>query len=224
MTVSPKAMQRCGFAVASVFLALAASALSGRLSSAETPKATLPQKSGDRITVSPDQLHQIVVRPVEQCAFPVIKPGIGQIAFNEDVSSVVLTPFSGRVTKLLVKVGENVKRGDPLFELESPEVVQAQTDLIAAVHGLGKSRSQLALAKRTLDRQSSLIAGNATSIRDLDQAKADFAAAEADVKTALETIREAFAEEIESDAYGRDAAVAVDIAKRYMSFKQSKTA
>ncbi len=32
----------------------------------------------------------------------------------------------------------------------------------------------------------------------------------------------AFAEEIESDAYGRDAATAVDIAKRYMVFKNSK--
>lgn len=32
----------------------------------------------------------------------------------------------------------------------------------------------------------------------------------------------AFAEEIESDAYGRDAATAVDIAKKYMAFKNSK--
>jgi methanogenic corrinoid protein MtbC1 len=36
-------------------------------------------------------------------------------------------------------------------------------------------------------------------------------------------VSEAFAEEIESDAYGRDAAVAVDIAKRYMKFKQQKS-
>lgn len=35
-------------------------------------------------------------------------------------------------------------------------------------------------------------------------------------------LSEAFAEEIESDAYGRDAATAVDIAKKYMAFKNSK--
>jgi 5-methyltetrahydrofolate--homocysteine methyltransferase len=35
-------------------------------------------------------------------------------------------------------------------------------------------------------------------------------------------VSEAFAEEIESDAYGRDAAVAVDIAKRYMAHKQGR--
>ena len=35
-------------------------------------------------------------------------------------------------------------------------------------------------------------------------------------------VGEAFAEEIESDAYGRDAATAVDIAKKYMAFKNSR--
>jgi 5-methyltetrahydrofolate--homocysteine methyltransferase len=33
-------------------------------------------------------------------------------------------------------------------------------------------------------------------------------------------VSEAFAEDIESDAYGRDAAVAVEIAKKYMAFRQ----
>ena len=35
-------------------------------------------------------------------------------------------------------------------------------------------------------------------------------------------VSEGFAEEIESDAYGRDAATAVDIAKKYMAFKNGK--
>ena len=90
------------------------------------------------------------------------KPAIGQIAFNEDASTVVLTPFSGRVTRLIAKIGDEVKRGDPLFEIDSPEVVQAQTDLIAAVQALEKAKSQLALAKRVLDRQTGLLADKAT--------------------------------------------------------------
>jgi methanogenic corrinoid protein MtbC1 len=35
-------------------------------------------------------------------------------------------------------------------------------------------------------------------------------------------VSEGFAEEVEADAYGRDAATAVDIAKRYMAFKNKK--
>ena len=141
--------------------------------------------------MSAEQLRQIDITRAEVKPFGELKPGIGQIAFNEDASSVVLAPFSGRITRLIAKVGDDVKRGDPLFELDSPEVVQAQTDLIAAVQGLGKTKSQLALAKRTFDRQSSLIAAKATSQRDVDMAKNDYEAAEADIKTAEGAVRAA---------------------------------
>ena len=149
----------------------------------EAPKAPAA-KSGDKVTISVEQARQIVVSPVASRALSMVKPGIGQIAFNEEASTVVLAPFSGRVTKLHAKVGDVLRKGEPLFELESPEVVQAQTDLIAAVQGLSKARSQLAVAKRALSRQSALIGGNATSQRDLDLAKNDHEAAEADIKTA----------------------------------------
>ncbi len=75
--------------------------------------------------------------------FRVYKLAVGQIAFNEDASTVVLTPFSGRVTRVIAKIGDVVKPGDPLFEIDSPEVVQAQTDLIcgAACSGKGAHRA-----------------------------------------------------------------------------------
>jgi len=142
----------------------------------------------DTVRVTPDQMHQLAVVKVELYSFRALKPAIGQIAFNEDASTVVLTPFSGRVTRLIGKLGDEVKRGDPLFEIDSPEVVQAQTDLIAAVHGLEKARAQLALAKRVLDRQTSLLADKATSQREVDQARNDHAAAESDFRTAEGTL------------------------------------
>ena len=171
----------CTLALA--FFATAAGYVTTQNSWAEVPKPS-GTKSGDIVTIGLEQLHQIEAARVDVRAFRAIKPGIGQIAFNEDMSSVVVAPFSGRVTRILAKVGDQVKRGDPLFELDSPEVVQAQTDLIAGVQGVGKAKSQLSLAKRHLDRQTNLIAGNATSQRDLDYAKNDYAAAEADIKTA----------------------------------------
>jgi cobalt-zinc-cadmium efflux system membrane fusion protein len=147
------------------------------------PPAALP-KSVDTVRTTVDQMHQLSIEPVELYLFRTQKPAIGQIAFNEDLSTVVATPFSGRVTRLIAKIGDGVKRGDPLFEIDSPEVVQAQTDLIAAVQVVQKAKAQLALAKRVLDRQTSLLAGRATSQREVDQANADHAAAESDVTTA----------------------------------------
>jgi cobalt-zinc-cadmium efflux system membrane fusion protein len=145
-------------------------------------------KNPDSVRVTIDQLHQLMVVPVVTDQFRVLKPAIGQIAFNEDASTVVVTPFSGRVTRLIAKIGDDVKQGDPLFEIDSPEVVQSQTDLIAALHGLEKSKSQLALAKRVLDRQTSLLADKATAMREVDQARNDYAIAESDLATAQGTL------------------------------------
>jgi cobalt-zinc-cadmium efflux system membrane fusion protein len=145
-------------------------------------------KNPDVVRVSASQLHQLGIVPVVTDQLRIQKPAIGQIAFNEDASTVVATPFSGRVTRLIAKIGDNVKRGDPLFEIDSPEVVQAQTDLIAALHGLEKAKSQVALAKRVLDRQTSLLADKATAMREVDQARNDHAIAESDLATAQGTL------------------------------------
>jgi|SRR5262245_1195429 len=150
---------------------------------AERAAPTMP-KSTDTVRVTAEQLLQLSVVPVTPYTFRAQKTAVGQIAFNEDASTVVLTPFSGRVTRLIAKLGDEVKRGDPLFEIDSPEVVQAQTDLIAAVHGLEKAKSQVVLTKSVLDRQQGLIAARATAQRELDQARNEHAAAESDYATA----------------------------------------
>lgn len=141
-------------------------------------------KRDDIVAVTPDQYHQIDVVKVLATPFVHKKSAIGQIAFNEDASTVVYSPFYGRVTRVLAKIGDVVRRGDPLFEIDSPEVVQAQTDLIAAIHSRDKAKSQLAIAERQAERQQRLAKTQATSGRELDQALNDQTAAESDMKTA----------------------------------------
>lgn len=62
--------------------------------------------------------------------------------------------------------------------------MQAQTDFIGALQALEKAKSQLNLAKRTLERQLALMSDRATSQRDVDAARNDNAAAESDFATA----------------------------------------
>jgi cobalt-zinc-cadmium efflux system membrane fusion protein len=149
----------------------------------ESPAQT-PLRTSQTVRISAERMHRLSIVDVELCSFPSRKSAIGQIAFNEDASTAVLAPFSGRVTRLIAKVGDEVKRGDPLFEIDSPEVVLAQTDLIAAVQGLEKGRSQMALALSIVERQAGLYAVKATSERELEQAQTDRASAQTDVRTA----------------------------------------
>ncbi len=104
----------------------------------------------------------------------------------------VLTPFSGRVTRLIAKVGDVVKRGDPLFEIDSPEVVLPQNDFIAAIAVLNKARAQLNLATIVEKRQRDLYEGKAAPLKEFQQAQADLVAAQNDMRaagTAVDAVR-----------------------------------
>ena len=71
----------------------------------------------------------------------------GKIAIDEDHSTLVFSPYSGRVIKLLARPGDTVKAGQPLLTVEAPDMVQAQNDFIAAISNLNKAKSALELAK-----------------------------------------------------------------------------
>jgi membrane fusion protein, heavy metal efflux system len=149
-------------------------------------------KGADFVRVVPDQLHQLEVVKVEPYAFLNQRSAIGQIAFNEDSSTPVLTPFSGRVTRLIAKVGDQVKRGDPLLEIDSPEQVPPQNEFIAAQSARNKARSQLNLAQIVEKRARDLYEGKAAPFKDLQQAEAQLAAAQSDMRsteTAFEAAR-----------------------------------
>jgi membrane fusion protein, heavy metal efflux system len=151
-----------------------------------------PMKGTDYVRVVAGQMHQLQVVKVEAHAFRVQRSAIGQIAFNEDASTVVLTPFSGRVIRLIAKVGDQVKSGDPLLEIDSPEQVPPQNDFIAAQTARNKAHSQLNLARIVEKRARDLYEGKAAPFKDLQQAEAQLAAAENDMRstdTAFEAVR-----------------------------------
>jgi len=59
---------------------------------------------------------------------------VGNLDYDEERMVSVTTRYSGFIEKVFVNhVGEPVRRGDPLFEVYSPELVQTQRELISAV-------------------------------------------------------------------------------------------
>ena len=75
-------------------------------------------------------------------------------------------PLPGRVVKLLVRLGEAVKQGTPLFTLDSSDLVAAQTDYL-------KARSAEAQANRAVARQKDLVDHGIGAKRELEQAETE---------------------------------------------------
>jgi cobalt-zinc-cadmium efflux system membrane fusion protein len=102
----------------------------------------------------------------------------GNIAVDDARTTAVFSPFTGRVTRVLAKVGDHVKAGAPLFALDAGEVVQAQSDLLTAA-------AQVHQTQAALTRQRNLVKSDGASTKDVQQAETDFATA----KAALESAR-----------------------------------
>ena len=157
---------------------------------AETPRNVA--RSDQAFVPTAQQWATLTVEPVQQRAFLPELVTEGKIAVDEDSSTPIFSPYAGRVTKLLVKPGNTVARGQPLFVVEATDMVQAQTDFITASAVLNKSRSQLNLAQVVEKRLHGLYQDKAIALKDWQQAQADLNVAQNDVRsaeTALESVR-----------------------------------
>lgn len=108
----------------------------------------------------------------------------GSIAVNDDATTPVFSPYSGRVSKLIAKPGDVVRAGAPLMTVEASEFVQGQSDLSSAAGALRSAQSQLQLAQTTENRQHELFLAKAGAQKDWLQSQADLATAQNNVKVA----------------------------------------
>ena len=126
-TCAPPARRAARAALTCVGAALVLAALKLSLMASAEVEAQEARKTRDSVRVTADQMHQIGIIKAELYSFRVLRFAIGQIAYNEDTSTAVLTPFPGRVTRLMAKIGDKVNRGDPLFEIDSPKWCSRRT-------------------------------------------------------------------------------------------------
>jgi cobalt-zinc-cadmium efflux system membrane fusion protein len=138
----------------------------------------------DSVRVTADQMRQLAVARVELRPFRLEKFAVGQIAYNEDVSTVVVAPFTGRVTRLVARLGERVRQGAPLIEIDSSEIVQPQNDLLAAIAATNKARAKLSLATLNEARNKGLYEGKAGALKEWQQSQAELDAAQNDLRAA----------------------------------------
>lgn len=139
-------------------------------------------ESAQSVELSDTQLASVKVEPVGEREFPIEKEAVGSIDFNEEMSVQVFTPYAGRILALFAKVGDDVKKGQTLFTIDSPDLLQAESTLIAA-------DGVLDLTTRALARLKQLYETRAISQKDLEQATSEQQAAEAALKAARDNVR-----------------------------------
>lgn len=133
---------------------------------------------------SQEQRAAFEILPVATQMFRPEGSAEGRIALNEDDNVPVASPYSGRVTKVLVRAGDDVKAGDVLLTLEATDMVQAQNDYQAALNNLGKQQALLKLDQTIAARQQELFQARAVALKDYQSAQNDVIAAQSDLKTA----------------------------------------
>ncbi len=94
----------------------------------------------------------------------------------------VFTPYQGRIIALFASVGDDVKKGQTLFTIDSPDLLQAESTLIAAA-GVQDLNS------KNLARLRDLFTTRAVSQRDVEQATSDEQTAEGNLRAARDAVR-----------------------------------
>ncbi len=107
---------------------------------------------------------------------------MGSIAFNDDKSVQVFPTYAGKITEVFSDVGRDVEKGQPLYAVDSPDLLQAESTLISAA-------SVRELTTRALDRARQLFEVQGISQKDLQQAISDQQSAEGAYKAARDAVR-----------------------------------
>lgn len=158
----------------------------GQRTSADTPKKVAPQnsvsQSNPAVELSPSQLNAIKIEPVGKYEFPLDEETVGSISFADDLSVQVFPSYQGKLIKCLAELGDQVQKGQPLYTIESPDLIQAESNLIGAAATLDLTTKELARTKE-LDGNSGV------SQREYEQAISDQQTAEGALKAARDAVR-----------------------------------
>jgi membrane fusion protein, heavy metal efflux system len=174
-----------GAACTGLLIALTATGCS-KSAAVETKPAEVPPppNTADVVTVTAEQLRQFRMETPFERKVSVVREATGKVAFNEDNATPVFSPYTGRIMRLLVKPGDAVRKGEPLVEIDTPDIVAAESDLLTGKAALAKAGATLRQAERNRDRLKRLVAGEAAPVKDLEQATTDAQNAGNDVRAA----------------------------------------
>jgi cobalt-zinc-cadmium efflux system membrane fusion protein len=101
----------------------------------------------------------------------------GRVTFDDLKVAHVMSPVTGRVSRIEAQPGQRVKKGDTLAVIESPDVGSAFSDV-------EKAHADFVSAEKDYNRQKELFDVHAGSQRDLEAAQGNYAKTKAELQRA----------------------------------------
>ncbi len=138
------------------------------------------------------QIRQLRIEPVRTAEIPtdeVVCPG--KIDVNPNRVSRIVLPVAGKVTSVLVKLGDSVQEGQSLLTIDSPDGDAAESTYLQAQASVTQAQAALVKAQADYDRASDLFAHNAIAQKEVLNAQNALAQAKAAVDQARATEQQA---------------------------------
>ena len=172
--------QRTEFRLWLAMALIAGAWLTGCSGKAVETRPAAPADLGN-VRLSDAQRGHIQIHEVQSAVFHRTIETTGVVDFDNDQATSVLAPFSGPVSRLLVSLGQQVKKGDALAAVDSP-------DFAAAISAYQKALATAQTNRKLADLDRDLLAHNGVARREAAQAETDAANAEADRDAALQEL------------------------------------
>jgi cobalt-zinc-cadmium efflux system membrane fusion protein len=141
--------------------------------------AALSAPAKAAVDLQPSQLRSIKIEPVGIYSFPVDKETVGNISFADEQSVQVYPAYQGTILQTFAQLGAQVEKDQPLYTIKSPDLIQAESNLIGAA-------AQFDLTKKELERVKGL---PGVAQREVEQATSDEQTADGALKAAIDAVR-----------------------------------
>jgi cobalt-zinc-cadmium efflux system membrane fusion protein len=133
-------------------------------------------------TVPKEQVSHIQVVTVQPASWPRVLRLTGTVAYNSFLTTPVISQVSGPVSRILVSPGQQVKKGQPMLYVSSPDYSQLRANYL-------KARDVHSLAHKNYLRSQDLYAHHAIAERDLQAAESAEIQAQADLTAAEQSLK-----------------------------------
>jgi cobalt-zinc-cadmium efflux system membrane fusion protein len=168
-------------AILAMTLAMVLAACSGDPGGKTSRDASEANKTG-LFTVPKEQASHIQVVTIQPASWPRILRLTGTVAYNSFLTTPVITQVSGPVSRIIVSPGQQVKKGQPMLYVSSPDYSQLRANYL-------KARDAHSLAHKNYLRAQDLFAHHAIAERDLQAAESAEIQAQADQQAAEQSLK-----------------------------------